>query len=150
MKYLKKIHFDVYVGIFMIALAAFFLWGASIIPVEVSRIVPNLYGYCLLLLSVLLIVGGIVKSVKAAKGSGEPLPRLYGKEIFWGLVTWAGIFFYYLMFRFLGFFPATLIFVIGSMLFLKQRNWKVILLTLVLLLGVIYFIFVHLLHVKLI
>ena len=149
MKLLKKIHYDVYIGVAMIGLALFFLWGASLINVEVSKIVPRLYGYCLILLSVLLIADGIIKSVKAAKGEGEPLPTVNFKECFWGLMTWAGIFLYYLMFRFLGFFPATVIFVVGAMLLLKQRNWKVILLTLVVLLSGIYLVFVRLLNVKL-
>ena len=146
----KKIHYDVYIGVAMIALALFFLWGAILITVEVSSIVPLLYSYCLILLSALLIADGVGKSLKAAKGSGDPLPTVNLKESFWGLMTWAGIFLYYLMFRFLGFFPATVIFVVGAMLLLKQRNWKVILLTLAVLLGAIYLVFVKLLNVKLI
>lgn len=149
MKLLKKIHYDVYVGLAMIALAIFFLWGASLITVEVSSIVPRLYGYCLILLSVLLIADGVIKSIKASQDKGAPLPTVNFRECFWGLLTWGGIFLYYLMFRFLGFFPATVIFVVGAMLLLKQRNWKVILLTLIVLLGAIYLIFVRLLNVKL-
>lgn len=150
MKLLKKIHYDVYIGIAMIALALFFLWGASLISVEVSSIVPRLYGYCLILLSALLIADGAVKSVRAAKGKGNPLPSINFKECFWGLLAWVGIFLYYLMFHFLGFFPATIIFVVVTMPLLKQRNWKVILLTLIVLLSAIYLVFVRLLNVKLI
>ena len=150
MKLMKKIHTDVYVGIAMIGLAVFFLWGASLIKVNVSRVVPRLYGYCLIGLSVLLIIDGIFKSIKASNGTGSPLPIINKTEVFWGLATWVVLFAYYLLFKYIGFFPATIIFMIGSMLALKQRNWKVIAITVTSVLGVIYIVFVQLLNVKLI
>ncbi len=149
MKLLKKIHYDVYISLVMFGIAWFFLWGATKIKIEVSRVVPRLYGYLLIILSCLLLIDGIVKSIKANKGSIS-LPKIDKKEVFWGLMTWVAVFVYYLMFKYIGFFPATLIFTVAGMLLLKQRNWKVILITLIFLLGVIYLIFVRLLHVKLI
>lgn len=150
MKTLRKIHYDVYISIVMIAVGAFFLYGASLIKVDVSRIVPELYSYLLIGLSVLLMIDGIIKTVKANKETGDPLPHVNGKEVFWGVMTWVAVFLYYIMFKYIGFFPATIIFTVGGMLLLKQRNWKVIALTLVLLIGVIYVVFVSMLHVKLI
>lgn len=150
MKTLKKIHYDVYISLVMIALGLFFLYGASLIKVDVSRIVPQLYSYLLIGLSVLLLIDGIIKTIKANKETGEGVPTVNAKEVFWGIMTWIAVFVYYLMFKYIGFFPATIIFMIGSMLLLKQRNWKVITLTLALLIGVIYVVFVYMLHVKLI
>lgn len=150
MKTLKRIHYDVYISLVMIALGLFFLYGASLIKVDVSRIVPQLYSYLLIGLSVLLLIDGIIKTIKANKETGGGVPTVNAKEVFWGIMTWIAVFVYYLMFKYMGFFPATIIFMIGSMLLLKQRNWKVIALTLTLLIGVIYVVFVYMLHVKLI
>lgn len=129
-------------------LAGFVYKQSFIISVEVSAYFPRLAAIALFSLSFLLTANVIVRSIKEAKDDKDT--RYKGmKEVIFAISSWIAILIYILLFKFLGFFPASTLFLISSMIALGQRNWRLIASIVIGIQAILYVVFVSILHTRL-
>lgn len=134
----KSIHQDVYIGIVCLLLCAaiFFMnfglgGGAGTMPLLLDAI--------LAVLSVLILLHGIRKSKLGDDQQGKKYLTVDALKI--PIITWGFVVLYVVLFYLVGFYIATAILLPGLMLFMKQRNWLVIVIIDVVFLLCIYFVF---------
>lgn len=140
----KTIHQDVYIGIICILLCAaiFFMnigleGGAGTMPLLLDAI--------LAILSILILGHGLKKSKLPADEQGKKYITADGVKI--PLMTWGIVVVYIALFYLVGFYIATAVTLPALMIFMKQKNWKIILIIDVIFLLCIYFVFDHTLGV---
>lgn len=137
----KKLHIDIYAGLVMIAFAAWWLIEAAKFPV-VPRRFPMFVGIAFMLVSVLIIIGGIKKSKAAGNSEENQKPVIQWSGFKYTLLGFGLIVAYALAINYIHFFPATAIFVPVLMILLRVRKWYQIVLTDLILNGLIYLVFV--------
>lgn len=93
-----------------------------------SAIMPLILTGFMVLLGVLLIIGGFKKTriVRQAGGEVEPLVTFQSLRV--PYMMFLQIVIYAVLFYGVGFYVATVLFLLLSMRYLKQRSWKVIVL----------------------
>lgn len=142
---LKNIHYDVWIGL---GLFAFIGWAwyetTRFRQADQTAVYPRILLAVMAALVVAVLIGGIRKSTP------EDAKHLSWKTIQMPLVAAAIIAAYEALFITLGYFIATPVFLIGLFLYLKQRNWKIMISVTVAYLVCVYLIFVLLLKVKLV
>ena len=117
----KKIHSDVFVGIFLEALCTFFFLYGRNLPKE-AKTFPNIVLFLIAALSVFVIIGGIRKTKQM--NSGVDVKNISWEQICYPLLTLAISTVYYFLFRYVGYFIATPILLVSLMLIFGVRNWK--------------------------
>ena len=149
----RKLHYDVPLGACLLALMAF-LWHVSnsFVYKESTAMFPKIVIGVLACLSALLLIQGIQQTIEGAKDgekeNGEKGPSFlqrYGKP----LLVYGMFVAYLLIFYFFNFFIATIIMLVGLMWYFGVRDWKPLVFVPVGFLAVAYFVFVNILHVKL-
>lgn len=121
----KKLSIDVWAGIVMIAFSAVIIYVASGYP-EVPKRFPIVCAVFNILIGVILLIRGILQSRKEwAEGKNPEAPMTWARFKY-ALMGSLGVIAYALLMPWIHFFPATLIFVPLMMLYLRERNWKVI------------------------
>lgn len=118
-----RIHSDVYVGVCLEAMCAFFYFYGRNLP-DSARMFPNILLLLVAVLSVFVIIEGIQKTKKAA--AGDASADISWKELKYPLLTFLVAVAYYFLFRYAGYFIATPILLVGLMLLFRVRNWKVL------------------------
>ena len=117
----KKIHSDVFVGIFLEVLCAFFFLYGRKLPKE-AKTFPNIVLFLIAALSIFVIIGGI-KKTKQMNG-GVVIKDISWEQIRYPVLTLAISVVYYFLFRYVGYFIATPILLVSLMLIFGVRNWK--------------------------
>lgn len=122
-----KRHQDVTIGIGILV----FCTAAASLGMRLSSgsaIMPLILTGFMVLLGVLLIIGGFKKTriVRQAGGEVEPLVTFQSLRV--PYMMFLQIVIYAVLFYGVGFYVATVLFLLLSMRYLKQRSWKVIVL----------------------
>ena len=132
-----KLHQDVYASIIIFIFSIFFFIRSLQYP-PASAFYPallmGLMGFC----NIFVLINGIRKTLRMEKNS------ISLDVIKKPLLVLLFIFAYTLLFRFFGYFIATPVFIIGFMLYFKDRNWKHLVLV-----PVFFMVFIYLLFVRL-
>lgn len=121
----KKIHSDIFVGIFLEALCAFFFFYGRKLPNE-AKAFPDIVLFLIALLSAFVIIEGIRKTKQM--NSGTAVKDISWEKIRYPLLTLAISVAYYLIFRYVGYFVATPILLVVLMLIFGVRSWKLLVL----------------------
>lgn len=143
----KTIHSDVFVGIGLELLCAFFFFYGKSLP-SAAKLFPNILLAFIAILSVFVIAEGVKKTKQM--NTGEAIASISWDEIRFPLLTFGFSIIYYLLFRYVGYFIATPILLIGLMIFFRIRNWKALIFIPVGYLVFTYVLFVWQLGVRLI
>ena len=134
----KQVHRDVWVGLFLLVVCAWFLIMSLAISGEASYLpiaLSVLMGIC----CVSIAINGIRKT-KAAEGE---IHYAMSVKSSWNAFMFMGfIFIYYLMFNYISYWIATPVFMIYAQKHLKVKSWKMNLLVAVIYLIISYVLFV--------
>ncbi|WP_099157000.1 tripartite tricarboxylate transporter TctB family protein [Virgibacillus ndiopensis] len=152
---MQRIHQDIYVSIIMF-LVSIFLYIQTLDMNEDAVMAPRYLLYLLVFFAVLIVIGGIrkTKKMRAEVGDhnemydGEEEP-LTGKLLKSPMITLLAVIAYAVVIKFLGFFPATVLFIAGFLWALKVKDWKSYAFTIVGLNLFIYLVFILQLNVQL-
>lgn len=142
-----KIHSDVFVGIVLEALCLFFFLYGRKLP-DAAKAFPNILLLLIALLSLSIIISGVKKSRSIR--SGEKIKDIESEQIKAPLIVFAVSVAYYFLFRYMGYFIATPVMLIGLMLYFGVRNWKPLVLIPIGYLAFTYLLFVWQLGVRLV
>ena len=142
-----KVDFDVYIGIALIILCAAAAFNALSFPVAARRF-PLLACLLLTILSVILIVRGVRRSVAIRQAGGVITPLLPWKTTKYALVTFAMTGAYIFVMEKVDFFVATVIFVPAMMLFMRVKKAWIIALSTVGITFFCWFMFVYQLNIR--
>ena len=141
----KTIHQDVYIGLFCFALCiAIFFWntglkgGAGTMPLILDGV--------LAVLSAAIFIGGLNKSKLPADKQGKKAFTVDALKI--PFIFWLFVAAYVVLFRLTGYMISTAVMMIVMMVFMKRRDWKVMILIDVIYLLFVYFVFVRMLSVN--
>jgi len=109
------------------------------------------FPFILILLLIIFSIMIIVNSYKREgfEDHGDDEERLSASLLKAPLITIAGIFLYCLLITLIGFFPSTVIFLVGYLYINNYRSIKVITITVISLIVFIYVLFVYQLNVRL-
>lgn len=140
----KRIHQDVFVGFFCLALCLLIYVLNNGLPAD-AAMMPKLLDGLLVIFSVLIIYHGLRKSRLPA---GEQ-----GKGLTWDdwkipVITWGLVVVYVGLFYLIGYLAATGIMLIVLMRFMKRTSWPVILGIDVVYVLIMYFVFAKMLNVS--
>ncbi|MDR3200342.1 MAG: tripartite tricarboxylate transporter TctB family protein [Spirochaetales bacterium] len=143
----RKINNDVYIGVLLAAVSAFFLFETTKIH-PVAAQFPRVMIVVLLIMSALLTLMGVRKTLRPELAlKSDTLLKF--RIVRTPLVVFGIVVFYMILIKFIGFFIATLIFVPVLMVFYGVKSVRVLILTDVLLNLFVYGLFVRLLKVML-
>ncbi len=127
------------------AFTGFFLYKAYKLP-DQAAFFPKMILFLLLLLTTLMLI----KDLKdAGSADSKEEAKLDGKQMVAPLLMFLGITAFCLIFRFAGYFPATIVLFVALMLIFKVRPWWKILVITAGYLVFIYLMFVMWLQVQL-
>ena len=132
-----------FTGIFFYALIALLLYKTVNLPSS-AAVFPRACLVLLLLLNTIMIAQDFIKYPKSSQEKGV----LTWKTVRTPLLAFVGIFVYVFLFDKIGYFPASIIMMIGFMLALKVKPWWKILLITAAYAVFIYLLFVLWLHVR--
>ena len=138
----KRIHQDVFVGFFCLALCLLIYVLNNGLPAA-AAMMPKLLDGMLVVLSVLIIYHGLRKSKNQEKADTMTWDDWKIPVITWGLVV-----VYIALFYLIGYLPATGIMLVVLMRFMKRTSWPVILGIDVAYLLIMYFVFARMLNVN--
>lgn len=142
----EKIHQDVWIGIKIIALCVLFFGVNAKLRAE-SGMMPRLLLGIMILLGGLLIAQGYKKTRAATEQ--EPVVKMLSlQSMKVPAVTYLYIVGYVVLFRCIGYFVATPIFLLALIRHLKIKSWKLPILVTVIYLAIIYLFFVKQLNVS--
>lgn len=141
---LKNIHYDVWISLGLLAFAGWAWYQTTLFrQAEHTGAYPRILLGIMAALTLIMLIGGIRKSTP------EDAKHLGWKTMKMPLVAAVIIIVYEILFLTLGYFIATPVFLIGLFLYLRQRNWKLMIGVTVIYLILVYVIFVMVLRVKL-
>lgn len=135
----RFLHLDVFVGIMFLLLGIFGFIGTINMP-EKAAAFPKIILSLMILLSIILLLFGIKKTIKMERAGGE-VPALNFTELGAPLAVAALTFFYVLCVWKVGFYVSTAIFIFVMMVFFNERSIKRIMLTILICLVFLYIIF---------
>lgn len=142
---LKNIHYDVWISLGLFLFIGWAYYETTLFRhTETTAVFPRILLGVMAALTLIMLIGGIRKSTP------EKVEHLAWKTMQMPLVVLVFIAAYEALFILLGYFIATPVFLIGLFLYLKQRNWKLMLAVTAVYLILVYLIFVLVLKVKLI
>lgn len=142
-----KVHFDVYIGLVLIAFSTAAAINALSFPTAAKRF-PILSCVLMTVLSLILIVRGLRRS-GAIRKAGAAIPKLLPwSTTKYALITFLMTGVYIYLMEHVDFFVATVIFVPAMMLFMRvKKKWVIVLSTA----GITFFcwfMFVYQLHIR--
>lgn len=142
--------FNYMYGTFMILLAAIaFYVSGTFVNIGGYDIGPAAYPRVVSIIIVLLSAALIVSTVIDKRLSGK-LADLFNQREFTKVIFSLVLFvFYFFSMKYLGFFVATLLFMIVSLWLLKVQSWLKILAMSILFTSIVFFIFRYVLYIKL-
>lgn len=141
----KHIHQDVYIGIVGLLLCGI-VWAInSGLPTD-AGMMPRLLDGILVLLSAIILIQGLQKSKLPEDQQGKKAFTVDAVKI--PLITWLLVCAYILLFFFAGYFISTAVMLIVFMIYMKQKNIKVIVAITVIYLLIVYVVFVRMLSVN--
>jgi len=117
----KSIHSDIFIGIGIEAICAFFYFYGKKLP-DAAQTFPNILLFLIAFLSIFIIIEGF-KKTKEMNG-GKSIKDLSWNEIRYPLLCLLMSVVYYILFRYAGYFIATPLLLVGMMLFFGVKNWK--------------------------
>lgn len=142
----SRLNQDVYTGFFLLIVASFFIYLSMDLILE-ARLFPLIFLILLVAFSILLIIKGLrQKEFKPIDDDEEKISVSLLKK---PIVIYIGILIYCLLIPLIGFFPSTIIFMITFIYINKYKNHKVALLTTLITMLSVYFVFVYQLNVNL-
>lgn len=141
----KQIHQDVYIGIIALLFCAFVAYlnmglngGAGTMPLLLAGLLAAF--------SIVILINGIRKSNFPKEKQGK---KFITKDVMkYPFLAWCLIGIYVLLFYLTGYILSTAIMVPVLMIFMKQRNWPVMIAIVAVFLLLVYFVFVRLLSVN--
>lgn len=141
---IKKIHHDVWISLGLFAFIGW-VWNLTtgFVQPEKTAAFPRFLLMILAALALKVLLDGIRKSRRG------DLEELNWKVMRMPLISYAIIAVYEIAFVKIGYFTATPLFLISLFLYLKQRNWKLMIPVIICYLIVVYLVFVMLLKVRL-
>lgn len=144
----KKLHQDIYISIITyIFTAVMLILGRNI--KSAARAYPFLILGLITVLNTILLITTIIKSKKMSAEELDAVNTIRWSNIRHAMLTFIIIAAYVVIFDILGYFIATALLLVGMMLLLGVRDWKVLVFVPVGLLAVLYYFFVMKLHVPL-
>ena len=150
---MKKIHNDVITSVFLILVSVFFIGASKTYTEAEAGMFPTIFAVLLILVSVLILIGGIKKSKLMNDASvpeaNKPNNEIPAQEMKNAVLMFGILLIYAIAILYLGFFVSTLIFMAGTMWLLKIRNPLILALVPLGLDLVIYFVMVQNLNVRL-
>lgn len=136
---------DVYVGVIMMIVSLFLVFLSMEVILE-ARLFPLIFLIIMIIFSILIIFKGINRKEFNGDDDEEELSAsLLRKPI----ILFGGITLYCLLITLLGFFPSTILFLVSFLYINKYKNHTEVLLTTVLTIVFVYFVFVYQLNVAL-
>lgn len=123
----KHIHSDVCISIALIAIGMFFLIEALHFPNDVGYF-PIIFSVLMIVTSAFVLMNAVKQTManRRAIAAGEEIKQAIKKSDFLNMLMSFGIVIAYVaLISLLGFFSATVVFMMGYMYFLKMRNWVV-------------------------
>ena len=149
---MKKIHQDVWCGSILLALVIFaYVTSRDFAQKDVrSIIMPYIAMSVISLLACVIIADGVKKTIEAAKKGEYPKQYFTLENMKIPLTTFAFIIGYIVLFHYVGYMLASVLFLVGLMLFLKMRDWKVITIIVVVYMLIVYFGFYRGLHINIV
>lgn len=139
----KQLHQDVYIGIIALVFCAIVCYmniglgsGAGTMPLLLDALLAAF--------SIVILINGIRKS----KLGTDVKKFLTWDTVKYPFLAWCLVGVYVLLFYLTGYIISTAIMVPVLMVFMKQRNWKMIALIVAVFLLLVYFVFVRLLSVN--
>lgn len=122
----SKIHQDIFIGIFLILFSSVVYLGAKSLPLG-ARMMPNICSMLISLLACFVIFNGVQKTQRA--NMQEPvINSLTWTKLKIPAVTYLYLVGYLLLFYLVGYFIATIVFMIMIMWHLSIKSWKQIIL----------------------
>ncbi len=141
----KTIHQDVYIGLvcFALCIGIFFqnrglAGGAGSMPLILDGLLTAL--------SAVIFIRGLSKSKLPEDQQGKKAFTLDAIKI--PFIFWLFVAGYVILFRLVGYFLSTAVMMIVMMVFMKRRDWKIMILIDVIYLLAMYFVFVRMLSVN--
>lgn len=146
-----RINKDIPLGVGLLVLMVFLYYTSNgFVYAESSAVFPKIVIIAIAILSSILLVNGILKTVESRKiGISEKAGVSFIKRFGKPLLVYGMFVCYLLMFYFVNFFVATAIMLVGLMLYFGVRDWKPLVFIPVGFLTVTYFVFVNILGVNL-
>lgn len=141
---MKKMHQDVYIGLVMVLFAGWATAYGGTIRGE-PGVVPKALAVIMLIFGAYVLVSGVRKT---ARGDGAFQYSLSWSRIDVSVFAYAAVLAYVGLFYVLGYFSATLLFLVGMMRFLKVGSWKKILMISLVTVVCLYVLFVVLFSVN--
>jgi putative tricarboxylic transport membrane protein len=143
----KRIHADVYVGVFLEIICLLFWILANGFRVSDAAMWPRAVIIIVVLLSGIMIARGVLRT-KAAWAEGAQVMALDINDLPGVLVAVIVMIVYAVAMKFVGFFISTAIFLPSSMFVLGQRKWLVLIGTTVGIELFVWFLFVYQLKLR--
>ncbi|MGP4079068.1 tripartite tricarboxylate transporter TctB family protein [Bacillus sp. Marseille-Q3570] len=148
----RKIHQDLYVGL-VIILISIFLYNKTFDLIEAAANYPRILLVLFLGFGIIILLSGIKKTKSLRKEerveySGDEQPLSFGM-LKSPLVTLGIVVIYVFLLSIIGFFPATVLFMVVFLGFMKVKDWKTYIFTIGGLNLFIYLVFVMQLNVQL-
>jgi putative tricarboxylic transport membrane protein len=148
----NRIHQDVYISLVFI-LTSIFLYTKTFSLIEEAALFPRALLLLFAAFSAFILIGGIKKTKAQKNGEkvvyeGDEAP-MDTNNLKSPLLTLLIVGVYVIVMTFIGFFPATILFMAGFLAFMKVKNWKVYVFTITGLNLFIYLVFILQLNVQL-
>lgn len=142
-----KKHQDIFIGIGIVI----FCIAAATLSMQLSggsAVMPLILISGMTVLGFFIIIGGVKKTAYSRKNSDEMQPFITLSSLKVPGIMYLQIVFYAILFHFVGFYAATLLFMAISMRYLKQKSWLTIVLLALGFLGFTYFFLDQVLNVS--
>lgn len=148
----SKIHQDIYVGTLMI-LVSIFLYSKTLSLLSGAALFPRILLAIFILFSILIIIGGFKKTKLMKQGEeveyeGDENPLNFG-NLKSPITTLFIVICYVSLLSLIGFFPSTILFMVVFLSYMKVKQWKTYVFTIIGLNVFIYLVFVLQLNVQL-
>lgn len=134
-----KIHQDVYIGLFCLALVAWFFFLTRDLPFD-SAFMPRMLSGLLGILALVLTIKGFQKS--RSQENSDSKAYITADVIKVPFITWLFVAGYVALFLIAGYFVATAVMLVCLMRYMKRTSWKAIIAIVVIYLALVYIFFV--------
>ncbi|WP_422484965.1 tripartite tricarboxylate transporter TctB family protein [Gudongella sp. DL1XJH-153] len=141
----KKIHHDIYVGLFMGLISLLGYMRTAVMPTGADlfpKILFGLFGF----FSLFILIKGIAKSKILTSENRKDIITLSGLK--WPLAALLIITAYTILLRYLGFFVSTIIYIPSFMFFYRYKKIPIMLVSVIGMMIFVYLVFVKQLNVQ--
>lgn len=142
----QKIHQDIYISLFFILFCGLFLILAKDLR-SGAEVLPRMVLLLMMILSILIFIKAIIKTKEMRDKSNEHKQMFKLEDVTPALKAYLTVFAYVVLFSLIGYFSATVIFLMYFMNHLGAKSKKAMILTTSIFLLILYFFFAKQLNV---